>query len=775
MLSFKRGKQQIIAFAMAIMLAVGGLQFGSVSATAAATKVVYTLPIVETSDVHGFLMDVSSGNKDTYQYRMAYISNLVNELRNTYGATATGGALLLDGGDIYQGNPISNLASGAALRAAYDAMGYDAVGLGNHEFDWGIDAVNDDDGTIKGYNLSGTVTGTGITPVVCGNIYEKGTENRIKYATDCAIVTKYLKGTDGTKKEFEVAIFGYVDDYSKDVMAARFAGYEIKEEKLKEMEATAKALEAAGTIDASVLLVHAEAKVVAEKLNQGTAIDAVLGGHTHRSVDGKTANGVAYAQPKNQARAAARIDLTFTVENGKTVVAANALKTVDITKAGPDLYNTPNNTKLDQKIVKISELAYNSVAPILTAELGSITTQITKDPIAGNKQSSTAGTWMTELMNKATGADVSITNAGGIRDEIKFTGESKMVTQGDIYNMAPFDNKLPTFEITYKAFLDIMNYGRTGAGYESTTPYGGKFLDFRIGGATVYYTNDVVDTIEIGDKVVYSNGVWKEKADTKMIVCTNEFIATYTGDKTLGGESPFKALKSREATNGTDPVIDNLSFINALKKEAAANNGKLKVTTTPTIIDRVVEESNPGTPNVIPSVPTPTPTPKPEESKTTGNVEVEVKETVKVKMDTKAVIAKENKDGFFYTEDGKKIADAVVKTEDGKRFILNEKGEKYVSAIVATEKGNKYIVGKTGEVVRGSFVETDGARYYTTKGTGKIVTNKLVKVNGKKYFATKSGELAISKWITVGKVKYYCNKEGVVVKTKKVTKKVTKK
>ena len=57
-----------------------------------------TIEVFETTDVHGYLVDTSSGNESTFQYRMAYIANAVNEAR----ANAENDAvLLLDGGDIY--------------------------------------------------------------------------------------------------------------------------------------------------------------------------------------------------------------------------------------------------------------------------------------------------------------------------------------------------------------------------------------------------------------------------------------------------------------------------------------------------------------------------------------------------------------------------------------------------------------------------------------------------------------------------------------------------
>ena len=82
--------------------------------------------------MHGYITDVSSYKEDTFEYRLAYFSKIVNDARNN---DAYEDVLLLDTGDIYQGTPHSNLTYGAAMRAAYDQMDYDAVGLGNHEFD----------------------------------------------------------------------------------------------------------------------------------------------------------------------------------------------------------------------------------------------------------------------------------------------------------------------------------------------------------------------------------------------------------------------------------------------------------------------------------------------------------------------------------------------------------------------------------------------------------------------------------------------------------------
>jgi 5'-nucleotidase len=49
--------------------------------------------------------------------------------------------ILLDGGDEFQGTPASNLAYGRPVSDIFNALGYAAAALGNHEFDWGQDTL----------------------------------------------------------------------------------------------------------------------------------------------------------------------------------------------------------------------------------------------------------------------------------------------------------------------------------------------------------------------------------------------------------------------------------------------------------------------------------------------------------------------------------------------------------------------------------------------------------------------------------------------------------
>ena len=83
-----------------------------------------------TNDVHGELLpQPGRGGLTT-------ISGYVAALRATR-ANDGGGVLLVDAGDMWQGTLESNLSEGASIVDAYNALGYAAAAIGNHEFDFG--------------------------------------------------------------------------------------------------------------------------------------------------------------------------------------------------------------------------------------------------------------------------------------------------------------------------------------------------------------------------------------------------------------------------------------------------------------------------------------------------------------------------------------------------------------------------------------------------------------------------------------------------------------
>jgi 5'-nucleotidase len=88
------------------------------------------LQIIFTNDSHSQVEPLKE--KGGFEARAAIIDSLRAENENT---------VLFDAGDMWQGTPYFNIFKGRLEVEAYNLMGYSAVTLGNHEFDYGLDTL----------------------------------------------------------------------------------------------------------------------------------------------------------------------------------------------------------------------------------------------------------------------------------------------------------------------------------------------------------------------------------------------------------------------------------------------------------------------------------------------------------------------------------------------------------------------------------------------------------------------------------------------------------
>jgi 2',3'-cyclic-nucleotide 2'-phosphodiesterase (5'-nucleotidase family) len=96
------------------------------------------LRVLTTNDLHGALLPHTESWSNSRQVGgAAAIAGAMNRLAAECNCTT----LRLDGGDVMQGRPISNLTYGRSTIDAFNAMGYAAVAIGNHEFDWSVDTL----------------------------------------------------------------------------------------------------------------------------------------------------------------------------------------------------------------------------------------------------------------------------------------------------------------------------------------------------------------------------------------------------------------------------------------------------------------------------------------------------------------------------------------------------------------------------------------------------------------------------------------------------------
>lgn len=523
--------------------------------------------VIETTDIHGYIMDVSAGSADRIQYRLSRIAFLINRARES---GEYDGVLLLDGGDLYQGAPVSLMTGGAVIRAALDRMGYDAVGLGNHEFDWdAAEYAGDHEGTLPPYEL-GDYLGDPKIPVLAGGLYEAATGERARFTRDYAVVEKAGK---------RIAVIGYIPNYRNSIMTSKIAPYRI-DSALSALSALVRRVNGTERPDATVILAHCEPAAIAEAMDPGQ-VQLVCGGHSHEIRTGTASNGIAYIQGNCYAYGFASAVLVIG-EDGS--VTAEDPSYTDVYSDRNALYDTPLSAPgLDPEIMDLSRACWDAIQDGMSEVLGYIETPVTGSRAVG---ASSAGNWITSLMLRATRAQGTVAafyNSGGIRASFKLPkGEaSRAITVADVYSMLPFGNKILVFDISGRELarqlengLKQPNHGDQMSGltftYTATGDPGADREDREYTVLTV--------TLDDGTQVDI-NGT-----DAVYRVCTCDFNATVPGS-VFTGRTPV--------VPEADAPTDNEAVIKALKDLAGENGGYIPVDEGPRGIEvtEVTEES----------------------------------------------------------------------------------------------------------------------------------------------------------------------------------------
>ena len=215
------------------------------------------LTILHTNDMHSHIEAFSSGRNQGLG-GMFQLSSLVKKIRKE-----EDNILLLDAGDIFQGTPYFNLFGGELEFRLMSEMGYDAVTIGNHDFDNGIEGLSKQmhhanfPFISSNYNFNQTVLEDKILP---HKIFNKGD---IKVGVIGIGIE--LKGLVDSK------LYGnttYLDPVSIANNKAHF---------LKKKE----------NCDIVICLSHLGFKYKSEKISdiklaeQSKNIDLIIGGHTH--------------------------------------------------------------------------------------------------------------------------------------------------------------------------------------------------------------------------------------------------------------------------------------------------------------------------------------------------------------------------------------------------------------------------------------------------------------------------------------------------------------
>jgi sulfur-oxidizing protein SoxB len=225
----------------------------------------------------------------------AQLKTLIDRLRAEAGA---GNALLLDGGDIWQGTGLANASQGAGMVEAANLLGVDAM-TGHWEFTYGEVALRKNLASFKGEFLAQNVFLTEDAAFNDKPAFDPKSGRVFKPAT--------VKEVGGMR----VAVIGQAFPYVPIAHPKRFTPdwtFGIREQELQKL---VDELRGAQRADAVILLSHDGMDVDLKLASRVTGIDVILGGHTHDAVP----------RPILVANSAGKTAVTSAGSNGKFLAA----------------------------------------------------------------------------------------------------------------------------------------------------------------------------------------------------------------------------------------------------------------------------------------------------------------------------------------------------------------------------------------------------------------------------------------------------------------------
>ena len=516
--------------------------------------------LVHTNDVHGRIVEEKGRDKNTSVVGDAKLATVIENERAKKDQTT----VVLDAGDAFQGLPISNSTKGEARAEILNKMNYDAMAVGNHEFDFGLDEAKKYKQILK-------------FPLLSSNTYVNGA--RLFEASTIIDKDKSVKGD-------EVVVIGVTTPetatktHPKNVQGVTFKD-PIPEvlNVVKEIQAKAKAT--GDDYKTYVVLAHLgvdtttpnewRGSTLADELSKSPLLKGkrvvVIDGHSH-TVESKTyGDNVTYNQTGS-----------YLNNIGKVTLKPNSLLgTPSLIKAS-ETTNVKPNAEV-KKLVDEIKAKYDAENAVVVVKNSPVELSGTRENVRvretnlGNVVADSLYEYgQTGFKNKT---DIAVTNGGGLRETI---AKDKPITKGSVIAVLPFGNTISQIKVTGQNVLDmfekslgsILQVDKAGKtvldenGQPLLEPSGG-FL--HVSGAKVYYDTNLpsgkrVLRVEVKN---HDTGAYdKFDLNKTYYLTTNDFLAA-------GGDGYTMLGGAREEGPSMDEAFKNYLEKADLTKYAVVN------------------------------------------------------------------------------------------------------------------------------------------------------------------------------------------------------------
>ena len=433
--SLCRNTRAVAAAALAALVALVVLVAGCASPAAYQADKTYAITILHTNDHHGRFWKNADG-----EYGMAARKTLIDGIRAEVAARG-GHSLLLDGGDVNTGVPESDLQDAEPDFKGMNRLGYDAMAVGNHEFDKPLAVLEKQRGWLN-------------FPMLSANIYQGGKRLFKPYTTF------NLGGV-------RVAVLGLTtDDTWKLVNPDNLRGVEFRRPAdearalMPELKAKADIVIAATHMGHYVDGKHGvNAPGDVEMARAVKGFDLIVGGHSQNPVCMKAENvadaayvpgtacrpdrqnGAWIVQAHEWGKYVGRADFEF--RNGELKLVQYQLLPVNLKKTVAGADGKPQKQTYTAEIAENADmLAFlqpfqNAGQQALSVVVGRSDAVLNGDRAMVRGRPTDLGVLIGRAMMERAKAQFAVLNSGGIRDS------------------------LPAGEISYKDVLKVLPFGST--------------------------------------------------------------------------------------------------------------------------------------------------------------------------------------------------------------------------------------------------------------------------------------------------------------------------
>jgi 2',3'-cyclic-nucleotide 2'-phosphodiesterase (5'-nucleotidase family) len=456
---------------MLLLSAVAGAVLMAAQARPSADSIL--LRVLATNDLHGSLeARVQPWSNHRPVGGAAALAGMMDRLARACGCAS----IRLDGGDVMQGSPVSNLTWGRATVDAFNAMGYAAAAVGNHEFDWGVDTLAARVRQARFAWLSANVRDAGGATPPWTAPWRMVTAGGRRVA----VVGYSTESTPTTTRPSNVAALSF------DSGAAR-------------LDAAIAAARAAHP-DYVIVVAHAGAFCARDGVCLGEIVDVagaltnkpdlIVSGHTHSLVQ-TTVNGIPIVQARSNGTSLGVVDF---VDSAGTRVVRMRVETV-----------WADRETADTAVARMVAAETRRVAPLASRVVATLAT-----PLGRDGEQYPLGNLIADADRAATGADVALVNNGGIRADL----DAGPVTWGALFEVEPFQNFLVKLRVTGAVLRRTLEHA-VAAGearahlsgvtvrVNSSAPEGARVVAVVLAGGrpvedTAWYTLSVPDFVAAG-------------------------------------------------------------------------------------------------------------------------------------------------------------------------------------------------------------------------------------------------------------------------------------